>query len=302
MYNIKEAAARSGVSIATLRAWERRYGVVAPQRTASGYRLYDDDAIGRLRQMRRLLEGGWRPREAALEVLAGRAGDVELLAGLDAPGSSTEKSVVGRLIDDFVSAVAPFDSGSLGAVMDETFARGTFEWAIEAVVFPALREVGRRWEMGQVDVAAEHAASHHVVRRLSMLFDAAARPGPGYDVVVGLPPGARHDLGALAFGVAARRMSIGVLYVGADVPARSWLEALDQTGIRLAVMAVPTNADAEAAASVIDLVRAELPAVTWMVGGAGLGALPGDTHAIRLSNGIGEAARGVRQQLDHNGR
>ena len=45
MYKIKEAAARSGVSVPLLRAWERRYGIVSPTRTASGYRLYDEDAL-----------------------------------------------------------------------------------------------------------------------------------------------------------------------------------------------------------------------------------------------------------------
>ncbi|HET8570333.1 MAG TPA: MerR family transcriptional regulator [Candidatus Limnocylindria bacterium] len=51
MYTIREAAHRAGVTPDVLRAWERRYGVVSPQRTASGYRLYDDAAIARLRAM-----------------------------------------------------------------------------------------------------------------------------------------------------------------------------------------------------------------------------------------------------------
>ena len=51
MYTIKQAAARTGVSVPTIRAWERRYGVVGPARTTAGYRLYDDD--GRLNASRR---------------------------------------------------------------------------------------------------------------------------------------------------------------------------------------------------------------------------------------------------------
>ena len=58
MYTIKQAAARSGVGIPLLRAWERRYGIVHPVRTASRYRLYDDESIARLRAMRRLVETG----------------------------------------------------------------------------------------------------------------------------------------------------------------------------------------------------------------------------------------------------
>ena len=60
MYTIKQAAIRSGVSVPLLRAWERRYGIVLPARTATGYRLYDDAALARLRTMRRLVDEGGR--------------------------------------------------------------------------------------------------------------------------------------------------------------------------------------------------------------------------------------------------
>ena len=46
MYTIKRAAELTGISVATLRAWERRYGVVHPQRSDGGYRLYGPDDVG----------------------------------------------------------------------------------------------------------------------------------------------------------------------------------------------------------------------------------------------------------------
>ncbi len=81
MYTIKQAAIRSGLTIPTIRAWERRYGVVLPERTASGYRLYDDDALDRLLAMRHLVEvEGVRPSQAADQVLAAGGGLAELVA------------------------------------------------------------------------------------------------------------------------------------------------------------------------------------------------------------------------------
>ena len=65
MYTIKQASARSGVSVPLLRAWERRYRIVEPARTAAGYRLYDDEALDRIRTMRRLVDAGWSPSTAA---------------------------------------------------------------------------------------------------------------------------------------------------------------------------------------------------------------------------------------------
>ena len=66
MYTIKQAAARAGLTVPVLRAWERRYGIVSPERTPSGYRLYDDAAIARVRAMRRLVDSGMSPSAAAV--------------------------------------------------------------------------------------------------------------------------------------------------------------------------------------------------------------------------------------------
>ena len=73
MYSIKQASIRSGVSVPLIRAWERRYGVVSPKRTASGYRLYDDEAIATLIRVRELTDGGWSASEASRAILAGES-------------------------------------------------------------------------------------------------------------------------------------------------------------------------------------------------------------------------------------
>ena len=70
MYTIKEASTRSGVGAPLIRAWERRYGVVRPVRTASGYRLYDDAAVAILIAMRSLVASGWTASEAARAIIA----------------------------------------------------------------------------------------------------------------------------------------------------------------------------------------------------------------------------------------
>jgi len=115
MYTIKQAASRSGVPVQLLRAWERRYGVVEPTRTPSGYRLYDEAAIARLRAMRRLIDEGWAPSTAAghirqideravVEILS-RAGSRPDLAG----GSDGFRLGSKALTDAFVEAAAALD-------------------------------------------------------------------------------------------------------------------------------------------------------------------------------------------------
>ena len=266
MYTIKEAAARTGVSIELLRAWERRYGIVVPSRTAGGYRIYDEGALARLRAMRELVDEGWTPSNAAAAVLAGRvAPEVATIPSL----GPTAPGVLARR---FVRAAASFDAASVETVLDEMMATGSFESVVEAQLLPALRDLGAAWERGELDVAAEHAASHAVHRRLAAAYQASARADAGIGpVLVGLPSGSRHELGALAFSVAARRAGVNVLYLGPDLPAADWVSTAARTRARAAVIGVVSEADVDAA---VETAR----------------ALHGDAARTRIAFGGREAA------------
>jgi methylmalonyl-CoA mutase cobalamin-binding subunit len=115
-------------------------------------------------------------------------------------------------------------------------------------------------------------------------------------VLVGLPPGSRHELGALAFAVAMRRLGADVLYLGADVPADSWVDAVDQSSARAAVIAVVTEADVTPAILVAEAVRAAQPGLVIAVGGAAGGQVA-SSDALVLPGRIVEAARVLESEL-----
>jgi DNA-binding transcriptional MerR regulator/methylmalonyl-CoA mutase cobalamin-binding subunit len=293
MYSIKQASIRSGVSVPLIRAWERRYGVVSPQRTASGYRLYDDGAIATLMRVRELTESGWTASEASRAVMAGEveignAAPPAVLADV-AQGESSE------LIKRFVDAAASLDIAATGAALDEIFARGSFESIVDDLVMPALVAMGSAWAEGRLDVAAEHAASAAVHRRLSALYEAAATVHDPL-VVVGLPPGSRHELGALAFSVALRRRGVGVLYLGPDVPVASWVHVIERNRARVAILSVVQEADRAPALDVAAALREASARPTLAVGGgsshwagaqeAGMVLLPS-----RINDAVAVAAR-----------
>jgi DNA-binding transcriptional MerR regulator len=293
MYTIKQAAARSGVSVDLLRAWERRYGVVSPVRTAAGYRLYDEAAIARLRAMRGLVDAGWSPSAAAARLSDTTDADIESLSGAPAPSPSpagSDEELVGRL----VRAAAVLDAAVVEQLLDEAFGRGSFEHVTERLVLPALRAIGDEWAAGRLDIAAEHAASHAVLRRLAGAYDAAGRPAaPRGAILVGLPPGARHELGALAFAAAARRAGLPVLYLGADLPATDWVEAARETSARAAVIGAPTGEDREPARRVARELQAGVPDLVVAFGGR---SAP-NGRTLRLPEGLIEAVDALRSSL-----
>ncbi len=301
MYTIKEASARTGVGAPLIRAWERRYGVVTPIRTASGYRMYDDSTLQVLAAMRSLVESGWTASEAARAIAAGEVAvqDVAPEAGpgrFAVPNGTADNRA--RLIERFVAAAEASSAVDTEAALDEIMAAGSFEGVVDDVLLPAAAALGDSWVAGRLSVAAEHAASAAVGRRLAAAFQAAGiavRPS----AVVGLPPTARHELGALAFAAALRRRATGVLYLGADVTVDGWVAAMRQTRARAAVVAVPTPVDTEPASVVIRALRDEGVALI-AVGGGAAGTVAGEGVLV-LPSRVSDAADVVARAVGRRG-
>ena len=275
MYNIKQAAARAGVSVPVMRAWERRYGIVDPERTASGYRQYDEAAIERIRRMRALISEGWSPSAAAAAIVAGTVGEDASRAAGASSGAASDASRAGatssrddaaELADRFVAAAHSLEPNRVDSVLDDLFSRGSFERVATDLLFPALARLGDAWASGAISVAAEHLASNAVLRRLGLALEAAARlDGGRAQVIVGLPPGSRHELGALAFAVAARRAGLPVAYMGPDLPVDDWIAAA--TDASAAVVGVVTRRDRNPAMEVARRLRAAHPGLVIAFGG-----------------------------------
>ena len=296
MYTIKQAALRSGVNVALLRAWERRYGIVEPMRTDSGYRLYDEAAIDRLRAMRSLVDAGWSARQAAERVASASPEEIDSLAPVEPDADAVAPA--DATTDAFVAGAARIDSAAIERALDEMLAAGSFERVVEHRLFPALHALGDAWSDGTVDVAGEHAASAAVARRLSMAFEAAGSPTGGRaPVLVGLPPGTRHELGALAFATAARRAGLAVVYLGPDVPVASWIAAIAQTGARAIAFGALMDRDVTAADAVVAAVRDLHPELVIAVGGRTSSDV-GNGAVLRLPDRLSDAVEALRDALD----
>jgi DNA-binding transcriptional MerR regulator/methylmalonyl-CoA mutase cobalamin-binding subunit len=297
MYTIKQAATRAGVSVPVLRQWERRYGVVHPARTASGYRTYDEPAIARVRAMRQLVDDGWSPSAAAARIVDLADPEVSaLVAHASAVAGEPERVAIDGedLVEAFARAAVKLDQAGLELVLDEMFSRGAFEQVAERYLLPALRRLGDAWATGDLDVAGEHAASHAIMRRLAVAFQASASPSRDRGMVlVGLPPGARHELGALIFSIAARRAGLPVMHLGADLPVEDWLDAAVQTDAAAAVVGVVTAVDVAAAEAVVTALQAARPRMHVAVGGEAAAQVR-TAGALRLPMGVTAAVEAVR--------
>jgi methanogenic corrinoid protein MtbC1 len=302
MYTIKRAAELTGIGLPTLRAWERRYGVVSPERSEGHYRLYSDGDLRALAIMASLVEDGWTASEAAAETL--RRLDAVDRAGR--PGSSGRSGRSGDLdlaspdggepdgLEEVMAAAHELDGSRLGAVLDRAFDDEDYTGMVGSWLMPVLLAVGSAWADGRITTAGEHLVSHAVHRRLAALYDATPRTRTGPLVVLGLPAGSRHELGLLAFAVGARRAGMRTAYLGADLPADDWVHAVSRRHAGAAVLAVPRLADVVAAQTVVDLVRESAPKVVVAVGG---GHQDDVTGSLLLGHDLAAGVQSLGQAL-----
>lgn len=284
-YTIGEVAELTGVPAVTLRAWENRYGVVRPSRTASSYRQYDERDLETLQRMRALVDSGVPPRRAA-----------DLVAAPVPRPSDHAATVPAAAIQDVTAlarAGAALDNDGLRRILDEAFAVTSIETAVDAWLVPSMHEVGRSWEAGDLDVVSEHLVSAAVMRKLSALFDTTPARGPR--VVVGLPAANRHELPALAFALLLQRLGTEVLYVGADVPADCWARLAEVWQPDAAVLGVACEPDVEPASRAVrTLATAGIDTV--YVGGREAHQVGG---AIPLMSSLTTSAQTVAAALTH---
>jgi MerR family transcriptional regulator, light-induced transcriptional regulator len=225
---IGELSRRTGVSAELLRAWERRYGLPRPTRSAGGLRLYASADVERVRLMQHHLAEGLAAAEAA--AAASRA-----VLGEAAPVLSWAE-----LREELADALARFDEPRAQAILDRLLAVTTLETLLSDVVLPYLREVGERWARGDASVAQEHFATAVLRGRLLGLARGWG-VGIGPAAVLACLPGEHHDLGLITFGLALRGRGWRIVYLGPDTPIDTVEDACRRLEPDLVVLSAVTR-------------------------------------------------------------
>jgi MerR family transcriptional regulator, light-induced transcriptional regulator len=212
--NIAAVAQRTGIGADTLRKWERRYGVLRPNRTTGGQRRYDERDVARVEWLRDRLADGFRIGEAA---------------ALLTDDAATTTSSTSGLRDAIVAAAGDSDPRRLPALVDQAFTLHGVEIAVEEILAPALRAVGDRWTEGAECIADEHLLSESIRSHLRSLLADRRHPVRG-TAVLACAPGERHELGLLALAVMLQADGWLAVYLGADAPLESSLALTSRLG------------------------------------------------------------------------
>lgn len=225
-YRIHVAAELSGVAAATLRAWERRYGVPVPRRSTSAYRLYTADDVEQVRRMRELVDGGVSPAEAARS-LRGRAVFLAPETPEEGPNDGVDAAR-----ERLMSAALRYDAAGIDTEVSRLTMLLDPPRFCDRLVTPLLVEIGERWAAGTLGVAQEHLLSERLEYAMRATLRMLERP-EGPLVLMACIQDEHHVLGML--GAALRLASSGarVVVLGAVTPPDALADAVRAMNPRL---------------------------------------------------------------------
>ena len=240
LYPIRTVARVTGVNPVTLRAWERRYGLIRPHRTQSGHRVYTSEHIDEIRHILDLVGSGMSigqvgpllEAKSASEVLEDRQDDWEKYRGR------------------MMSAIQYFDELRVDDVYNEAMGLYPVDVVTTRLIVPVLQELGRRWRNRTGTVAEEHFFSSDLRNKLGARIHHRSRRASGHRLMLACLEGERHEIGALLFALSAVDRSFRIIYLGADVPTGDLVSAQDKaqcSGIVLSGTSEPTGYDFGAA-------------------------------------------------------
>jgi DNA-binding transcriptional MerR regulator/methylmalonyl-CoA mutase cobalamin-binding subunit len=268
---VRLVANQTGLSPHVLRAWERRYGVVAPDRSQGGQRLYSDHDVERLRQLRQLTARGHSISRIATLPLAElqRLEQQSPPAPALPPSAAADGSAAAEMVGEALRAVRDLDAEVLQAVLQRAAVSLGGPLFLDEVVAPAVEAVGDGWSNGSLSVGQEHLSTAVFRRVLEWLVGVYRVEGEAPRLVVATPPGQAHEIGALMVAACAAAEGWGIVYLGPDLPVAELLAAARDKGAHAVALSIVYSFDDEKLLEAVKAARVSLPEETpLLVGGA----------------------------------
>jgi MerR family transcriptional regulator, light-induced transcriptional regulator len=257
-YPISAVARLTGLSLDTLRAWERRYRAVTPVRDERG-RLYSGADVKRLQLLAAAVARGH-----AIGRLA-ELTDAELETMIAVPASAHAGDVAGSRrsaaadVSTLLDALHAFDAAGVERELDRLSLALKPRDLVHRVIFPFLKEVGDEVHAERLNIAQEHLLSGAVRNLLGAMVRMYSKNEVSRRLLFATPSGERHEFGVLAAAMLAAAGGLGVVYLGADLPARLIVDSAARSGVDVVVLGIIYSGSSRELRRQVDYIVDHLP-------------------------------------------
>ncbi len=236
MYTIKAVSLASGVSIETLRAWERRYGVVRPERDASGRRAYQPADVIRLKKLREATQNGH-----AISKLAKLSDEQLDTTALQAQSAEALENNASAFVQRMLKAAEHYQPDHCDHALSMAMALLPLRDVIKQVLSPVLKSVGERWHQGSFTIGQERIVTQCIEKHVTIALDNYNRITSGQPIVFATLGAERHEFGILMSALLAASHGFRCVYIGPEIPAEDLAVLVTRVNARALIMSFVFN-------------------------------------------------------------
>ncbi|TCO03634.1 MerR family transcriptional regulator [Natronoflexus pectinivorans] len=260
-YSIKDLEKISGIKAHTIRMWERRYGLIEPERTPTNIRYYSDCDLKRLLNISILNHHGIK-----ISHIAGLS-DTEIRSRV------LDLSLDGRTnnvqIESLMVSMLELDEKKFLNTLSASVIKFGFESTVENILFPFLEKVGVLWQAGTISPAEEHFMSNLIRQKLFVAIDHEMQNSSvsGPRIIMFLPEGELHEIGLLFYNLLARKEGLDVIYLGPSVPVSDLLQVHHVRPADAFMTSFISAYTTEGLEDLMKLYREKFPEIPFLVSG-----------------------------------
>lgn len=262
-YSIKELAQLSGIKAHTIRIWEKRYGLISPQRTSTNIRYYADDDLRKIIAVSVLNTHGIKISKIA------KLSDQEIneqIAALSESGVSMDVH-----IDQLVLCMIDLDEEHFERLISHLTRKFGFEETVMHILYPFLEKIGVLWLTNNITPAQEHFVSNLIRQKMLVAIDALPiPPRSARRIVLFLPENELHELGLLFFHYLSRKKGFKTYYLGQAVPHEDLRQIVAVHKPEILITQITSYPEPEAVGAYLDSLSHDFCDLTILASGASL--------------------------------
>jgi DNA-binding transcriptional MerR regulator len=215
-FSIKDLENLSGVKAHTIRIWEKRYDLLAPERTDTNIRTYDIKSLQKLLNITLLYKNGYKISKIAKIP----EDQIHILVREIA----TEKNVHNQALNSFKLSMLNFDYSLFYNTYNKLLAEKSFREIFYDTFIPLLNELGVLWHTQTINPAHEHFISSLVKQKIILnteRIQSLEKSNKTKTFVLYLPENEIHEIGLLYLNYELQLKGYHTIYLGQTIPIDS---------------------------------------------------------------------------------
>lgn len=258
-YKIRDLEILTGIKAHTIRMWEKRYGLLTPQRTNTQIRTYSDHELLLLLNISLLYKKG---------IKISRIAEMTEAQIFEKSKTMQDSGDTNTAIEQFIVSVLQLDEQLFNTTFRELIQKDDLSVVFSEHIIPFLNRIGVMWLVGTINPAQEHFISNLIRQKIITAIDQLPIPDPNQSkAILYLPEHEWHEISLLVYHYHLRSKGFNSIYLGQALPYDALIKTIETLKPTALVSSWLTAIEPQKIIDYFNRIETELPSLAIFAGG-----------------------------------